>query len=192
MPEEPAGGTGKDRLDVLVEQIVGRRGRVLAVELSGEDASELVTRLDIALDDARGGAEVRMVLGAACTTAAKAIEQFTSALQLPYQASRGWTDFLERLGDRPVSVRQCVIVSDACRLLAYEDCDRWQELVSDLHGGPYCMGGGWSTLILADHRTGWEHWTFGEAVRDARRDAVGPFILWAAHFGATWNSDPVS
>ncbi|MET7426000.1 hypothetical protein [Dactylosporangium sp. NPDC005555] len=47
--------------------------------------------------------------------------------------------------------------------------DRWHELVDELHGGPHCMGGGWSTLVLADHPYSWEQTPFGSARNAAER-----------------------
>lgn len=154
---------GLDRIDVLTERVAALPGRALRLDLSGDECSELADRLDIVLDDERGGAQVRSVFGAACTTAAKTVDQFVAALQLPYRATRGWTDFLAALGERPASRRSCLVIADACQLLKHEDHDRWRELVQELSGGPYCLGGGWSTLVLADHEASWRHWVFRSA-----------------------------
>ncbi|WP_067832714.1 barstar family protein [Actinomadura kijaniata] len=162
---EDSGRAGRDdRTDALVERVLGERGKMMALEVSGPEVDEFVQRLDLALDVAFGGTVsyvgARMVLGSACTTAAKAVDQIVAALQLPYSAARGWGDLLDALGDRPVSRRECVVVADASQLLRHEDHDRWRELVGALHGGPYCLGGGWSTLVLADHGFAWQDWVF--------------------------------
>lgn len=132
-------------------------GELVALTASAEEVGPLVQRLDDVLD----GADVRMVLGSACTTALKAVQQFVAALQLPYPAARGWTEFLEHLGERPASLRQCIVVTDACRLLKHEDYDVWRELTGTLRGGPYCLGGGWFTLALVDDEYSWQKWTHG-------------------------------
>ncbi|MGK5558401.1 barstar family protein [Actinomadura kijaniata] len=162
---EDTGRVGRgDRIDALVERVLDERGKMMALEVSGPEVDQFVWRLDAALDGAFGhitsDVRVRMVLGSACTTAAKAVDQIVAALQLPYPAARGWGDLLDALGDRPVSRRECVVVADASELLRHEDHDRWRELVDTLRGGPYCLGGGWSTLVLADHRFAWERWVF--------------------------------
>jgi hypothetical protein len=179
--EDAKGDVGQDSIDTLAERVVARarRGRVAAVDLSGDESWELVNRLDIVLDivlgEARGETDVRLVLGSACTTAAKAVEQFVTAMQLPYEAARGWGDFLEHLGERPASWRSYLVVADACDLLKHEDYDRWRELVEQLCSGPSCMGGGWTTLILTDHELMWEDWVFRSAA--AAAPPYGPDLL---------------
>lgn len=165
MRQEP--DPGEDFLDALAGRLTGMPGRPVAVDLSAEDAWELVTRLDSALD--ADGVQTRMVLGAACPTTTEAIAQFVTAMQLPYRASRSWEDFLGELGERPVSQRQCLVVTDACALLRHESFDRWRELVGGVCGGPYCMGGGWTTLVLADREPAWREWVFRSAADTARR-----------------------
>jgi hypothetical protein len=168
---------GKDRYDLLAEEIDAVRGSVRAVNLPGDEAWELTMRLNILMDTGPYDPVVRMVLGSACTTAAKTIEQFVVALQLPYAAARGWSDFLEHLGGWSASRRQCLVVAEACGLLRYEDPDRWQELVYNLYGGPHCLGGGWSTVVLADHESAWEGWEF-QAVADARFRDWRSLLRW--------------
>ncbi|WP_433475626.1 hypothetical protein ACQPZP_00490 [Spirillospora sp. CA-142024] len=176
-------------VDALAERVASRslRGRLAAVDLSGDESWELVNRLDIVLDlvlgDARGCADARLVLGSACTTATKAVEQFVTALQLPYDAARGWGDFLEHLGERPASARSYVVVADACDLLKHEDYDRWRELVERLCSGPSCMGGGWSTLVLADHELMWEDWVFRSAVDAAPPRGLGLLTIGGVRQG---------
>jgi hypothetical protein len=31
----------------------------------------------------------------------------------------------------------------------------WRDLLCHLPGGPYCFGGGWTTLVLADGDADW-------------------------------------
>jgi hypothetical protein len=45
--------------------------------------------------------------------------------------------------------RRCVVVADAQELLAADPPAR-EELLTQLPSGPHCMGGGWSTLVLAE------------------------------------------
>lgn len=132
--------------------------------ISPEDGAwPLVQRLNAILD----GSDVRMVLGSACTTALKAVQQFTAALQLPYAAAQGWTEFIEHLGDRPASLRQCIVIADACQMLKYEDHDVWRRLAEVLPSGPHHMGGGASTLVLVDDETAWGEWAF-RTIADVR------------------------
>jgi hypothetical protein len=147
-----------DHLDAIAARVTRAPGRVMAVVLSGELTTELVGRLDIAYDqvnDWDSEVDICVVLGAASTTAATAVPQFVAALRLPYGAARGWTDLLDHLGDRSVSRRQCVIIADAGRLFVDEDPAMWRDLLCHLPGGPYCFGGGWTTLVLADGDADW-------------------------------------
>ncbi|MFG1866674.1 hypothetical protein [Micromonospora arborensis] len=147
-----------DRLDTLAALIAPARGRVLAVVLPGELTTDLVGRLDIAYDqvnDWDSDVDICVVLGAASSTAATAVAQLVAAMRMPYRAARGWSEFLDALGDRAVSGRQCVIVADAGRLLADEDPALWRDLLHQLPSGPYCVGGGWTTLVLADDDADW-------------------------------------
>ncbi|XRQ03869.1 DUF6416 domain-containing protein [Actinomadura welshii] len=134
-------------------------GQVHAFRLSTEQVQPFIQHLEDTTDDA----EVRMVLGSACTTAARAVQQFVAALQLPYTAAGGWREFLDALGDRPASLRECVVVTDACEMLKHEDPDLWHEAVKALHGGPHHLGGGWTTLVLADDQDAWDNWAFRPA-----------------------------
>jgi hypothetical protein len=147
-----------DAVTALAGRIAAARGKVLALDVPPERYQALVDELDLAAD-----ADVRLVLGAACTTAARTVEHLTAALQLRYEATRGWQDLLEVMGDRPVSLRRYVVIVDAAQLLRHEDRDRWHELVGELRSGPHCMGGGWSTLVLADHPWSWEASAFHSA-----------------------------
>ncbi|MEU8802145.1 DUF6416 domain-containing protein [Spirillospora sp. NPDC048819] len=132
------------------------RGDVLAFKLSTDQMQPFIGRLVDTMDDT----DVRIVLGSACTTAARAVQQFVAALQLPYNAAGGWREFLDHLGERPASLRECVVVTDACQMLKHEDADLWHEAVKSLHGGPHHLGGGWSTLVLADDAFAWDTWVF--------------------------------
>lgn len=136
---------------LLAARTQERKGEVLAFRLSLDQVQPFIGRL-------QHTADVRMVLGSACTTAARAVQQFTAALQLPYDAASGWSDFLGQLGERAAALRQCVVVTDACQMLKHEDTDLWHEAVHALHSGPHCLGGGWSTLVLVDDTYGWDNW----------------------------------
>ncbi|MFB4320009.1 hypothetical protein [Actinomadura sp. 21ATH] len=153
-----------ESIEDLVARVTAERGTMITAVVPAYRVDVLVQRLEMVLDAAFGGAgpdvEVRLVLGSACTTAARAVDQFVAALRLPYAAARGWGDFTDALGDRPASLRECVVVADAARLLEHEDRDLWRELVSRLHGGPHCLGGGWNTLVLADDEYAWQEWAF--------------------------------
>jgi hypothetical protein len=137
-------------------QVAKSWGQMVALNSSAERVWPLVQRLDDVLDSA----DVRLVLGSACTTAMKAVQQFVAALQLPYAAAQSWTEFVKHLDNRPASRQQCIVVADACRLLKHEDHEVWRELTEALHSGPHCLGGGWSTLVLLDEETAWEEWAF--------------------------------
>jgi hypothetical protein len=151
---EPADG----QLRAVAARIANTPGAVVACDLPAGQIQSLVDRVDLESDH-----EVRLVLGAACTTAAKAIDHLVGALQLPYDATRGWIDLLDSVGDRPAALRRTVIVADAAELLKHEDQDRWRELVHQLHGGPHCLGGGWSTVALVDDPWRWKQSWFGSA-----------------------------
>jgi hypothetical protein len=166
MTERPEAGARTDPLEALAEEVAGVHGRPVMVALGGEDVWELVRRLS----SVRGhdiNSEVRMVLGSACTTATRAVEQFVTALEMPYAASHGWADFFDQLGERGVAARQYLVVADASSLLKYEDYERWKELVEYVCGGPYCLGGGWTTLVLADYAHRWDDWVFQAAAEAA-------------------------
>ncbi|GAB3869616.1 hypothetical protein GCM10027610_129530 [Dactylosporangium cerinum] len=137
------------------------RGHFVAVELTHDEFQEFVDEVQTAayVEDA----DLRVVLGAACTTAARTVEHLCGVLQLPYAASRGWHDMLEAIGDRAASLRQFVVILDATDLLKHEEQDLWHELIGHLHGGPSCMGGGWNTLVLADDPCRWEMTPFRTA-----------------------------
>ncbi|MFC5746927.1 hypothetical protein [Actinomadura rugatobispora] len=164
-----------DRVDALVARVMDRPGRAITLNLPPYEVGEFVRRLDIALDKVYGDdvfdIAARLVLGSACTTAAKAVDQFVAALQLPYTAARGWGDFMEALADRPSSRGECVVVADASQLLKYEDFDRWRELVQSLRSGPFCMGGGSRTLVLIDDEFMWQDWAFTSMADIARVEA---------------------
>jgi hypothetical protein len=150
-----------DALQALAVRVAAARGLVVAVELSPDrfqGFTDELERIGFAAE-----ADVRLVLGAACTTAARAVEHLVGVLQLPYDATRGWQDMLSAIGDRAASLRQYLVVADAADLLRHEDQDRWHELVGELRGGPSCLGGGWSTLVLADHPWRWEDSWFRSA-----------------------------
>jgi hypothetical protein len=152
----------EDRLAAIARRVSMEPGEVYAVEVPGDEVPDLVHRLRTAY---AGEVDVRVVLGAACPTAIRAVEQFVAALQLPYPAIRGWADFLGYLEDRPAALRQCVLIADAAELLKHEELDRWRELVAGLHNGPEFLGGGFSTLVLADHELMWAQSTFDAAGR---------------------------
>lgn len=139
---------------VLADRVQQKRGTMLALALDPPEVRKFIEHLDWTFD----GPDVRMVLGSACTTVARAIPQFVAALQLPYDAAFSTDDFFDHLDD--VSRRRCIVVTDACSLLKYEDVDVWADFVLSLYGGPYCMGGGWSTLVLVDQPHAWEDWAF--------------------------------
>ncbi|XVQ06466.1 hypothetical protein ACQP1W_27835 [Spirillospora sp. CA-255316] len=166
MTDSPEAEAHRDPLEVLAEEVAGVHGRPVVVDLGGEDVWKLVLRLH-ALRGHDFNSEIRMVLGSACTTAARAVEQFVTALELPYAASQGWTDFFDQLGERGVGARQYLVVADASSLLKYEDYERWKELVERICGGPYCLGGGWTTLVLADAAYRWDDWMFRATVEAA-------------------------
>jgi hypothetical protein len=159
-----------ERLDEFAARIVAARGRVHALDLAAWESSSLIERISWAAGD---GVNVALVLGAACTTATKAVDQFVAALQLPYSAARGWADFLESLGNRASALRQIVVVADAAQLLKHEDVERWQELVAELRDGPRCMGGGWNTLALVDHEVMWAQSVFGSSAGAQAAGTVG-------------------
>ncbi|MFF5234817.1 hypothetical protein [Dactylosporangium sp. NPDC000521] len=155
-----------DALHALVTRIASARGKVVVVEVPPDRVQDLVDELQAAAYEDE--ADVRLVLGAACTTAARAVEHLAGVLQLPYAASRGWLDLLGAVGDRAASLRQCLVVADAADLVRHEDEDRWHELVAALSGGPSCLGGGWNTLVLADHPWRWEDTPFRSAANAQR------------------------
>src|SRR5262249_7221200 len=107
---------------------------------------------DLVRDD---NIDIRIVVGRACTTAARAIEHLVAALQLPYSAATSLDDFVVALGDRPSALRQIVLIGDAARFLVDEPTQTWRLVVDRLVDGHRCMGGGWSTLVLIDSA---EHW----------------------------------
>jgi hypothetical protein len=150
----------EDRLAAIARRVSMERGEVYAVEVAGDEVPELVNRLRSAFADE---VDVRVVLGTACTTAIRAVEQIVAALQLPYPATRGWADLLAHLDDRPAALRRCVVVADAAELLKHEDLDRWRELIARLHSEPDGLGGGFGTLVLADHELMWAQSTFDAA-----------------------------
>jgi hypothetical protein len=157
---------GPDDLTPVVERICGRKGQVCALDLSPLLLQDLLSAMPLVEGD-RPVYEIdtRLVLGAACTTAARAVDQVVAALQLPYLASRGWEDMFQQLGDRAASHRSYVFVADAGELLRYEELQLWHRLVAELRGGPYCLGGGWTTLVLVDDGYGWSRSRFGTAAR---------------------------
>jgi len=134
-------------IDDIAAQVRLRRGQVVTVELAGPDASRLCDELDIALDDGREP-YVYFVLGRACRTREQAAVHFTAALRLPYAAAAGWDEFLIALGAGAASARTCVVVADAQELLA-DDPEARADLLIHLPSGPHCLGGGWTTLVLA-------------------------------------------
>ncbi|MGI5179033.1 hypothetical protein ACQEVZ_22135 [Dactylosporangium sp. CA-152071] len=168
-----------DALRGLVARIAAARGKVVAVELPPDRFQGLVDELRVAAYEDE--ADVRIVLGAACTTAARTVEHLAGVLQLPYAASRGWLDMLEAVGDRAASLRQCLVVADAADLVRHEDEDRWHELVGALFGGPYCLGGGWNTIVLADHPWRWEGTPFRSAAQAQERAETGRRSMHGEH-----------
>jgi len=149
----PTGGQNGDVLDEIAARVKAERGKVVAISLSGADVTKLVYELEPALDTGWDAVpDVRLVLGAACRTMHETIAQFVVALGLPYEASLGWDEFISGLGDRAASSRQCVVVADAQLLLADEPAAR-DELLYFVPSGPHCLGGGWSTVVLADSTT---------------------------------------
>ncbi|OLT10894.1 hypothetical protein BJF79_25335 [Actinomadura sp. CNU-125] len=160
-------------LDPLIARVIDECGEVVIMELDADRVEELIQRLGPALDAALGDefteVTVRIVLGSACTTAAKAIDHFVAALQLPYGATQGWTDFREALDDRSAKA-ECVVVVNASQLLKYEDYDLWQELVDNLHHDQRsgCLYRGWNTLVLVDTPNGWSEWAFRSYTAEER------------------------
>ncbi|TDC59020.1 hypothetical protein E1200_32615 [Actinomadura sp. GC306] len=138
----------------LAAQVQRNRGKCLALRLSTDQVQPFIDRLRWTTDDA----DVRMALGSACTTAIRAVQQLTAALQLPYNAASGWHEFLDALDERPAALREYLVVTDACQLLKHEDADLWHEAVRALHSGPHHLGGGWTTLILLDTPDAWHTW----------------------------------
>ncbi len=156
MPAQP------ECLDRLGRQVVNGVGRVVALDLPGPSPGyqELLDHLAVILDL---DTEVRLVLGRACATAARTIEQFVAALQLPYGSAASWEEFLREMGGgRPVWPPECVLVAEAADLLKDEDA-LWHGLVRSSCHPPSCLGQP-KTLVLADRRDRWERSAFGSAM----------------------------
>jgi hypothetical protein len=151
-----------ERLRPLGARVTGALGTLVSVELPERDFPGYQALLDHLAEILDADVEVRMVLGRACTTAARAIDQFVAALQFPYEAARGWNDFLAEFGERPVSPPLCVVVADAADLLKHEDPDLWSDLVSRVYHPRSCMSHP-NTLVLADFPYRWERSMFGSA-----------------------------
>ncbi|MFI5914258.1 hypothetical protein [Dactylosporangium sp. NPDC051541] len=133
----------------IAKQVDARPGQVVTVALGGADATELVHALDVALDDGRDIApEVHFVLGRGGRTREGTIAQFVAALRLPYAAAEDWDAFIYQLGEGSVGSRRCIVVADAQELLA-DDAEAREELLFHLPSGPHCLGGGWTTVVLA-------------------------------------------
>ncbi len=149
----------------VVERVLAAHGQAMAVATDGppDDVIEGIRNKAQYLDEGNHTVETRLVLGSACTTAARAVDQFVAALQLPYRAARGWLDLFDALGDRSVSLREIVIVADAADLLRHEEPELWYELAANLHARPRCLGGGWSTVVLIDMSFRWDQSRFGSA-----------------------------
>lgn len=149
----------------LADQVLAVRGGLVAVSLDDEPDALIDAIRDQALDLGEDHREVhvRLVLGQACRTAHQAVPHLVAALQLPYAASRGWSDLLGALSDRAASRREVVVVADATDLLRHEDLDTWRELVRSLITPYLCLGGGWQTLVLVDDAGRWAHSRFGSA-----------------------------
>jgi hypothetical protein len=142
-------------IEEIAARVEGRPGQVVSVALAGPGVTRLIYELDIVLDTGTGYAvepAVHLVLGRSCRTRAEAVAQFVAALRLPYAASLGWDEFIYELGEGSAASRRCVVVADAQELLAADPPAR-EELLTQLPSGPHCMGGGWSTLVLADSTT---------------------------------------
>ncbi|MET7397070.1 hypothetical protein ABZS66_26650 [Dactylosporangium sp. NPDC005572] len=139
----------------LVARITKSPGALIALAVHRYEYDDLLGELR------RSDVAVRMVLGGACTTAARTVDQLSVALQLRFAASRGWGDLLDEFGERPVSAREIVVVVDACDLLRHEEPELWGELLTLLRDGPRCMGGGWTTVVLLDDPYRWEQSRFG-------------------------------
>jgi hypothetical protein len=159
----------------LVDRALAVRGGLLAVSLDEEPDAFLDAIRDqaLGLGDGHREVHVRLVLGQACRTAHQAVPHLVAALQLPYAASRGWSDLLEALSDREVSRQEVVVVADAADLLRHEDLDTWRELVRSLFTPYLCLGGGWQTLVLVDSTDRWARSRFGSAA-DAEAAAAHP------------------
>jgi hypothetical protein len=149
----------------LADRVLAVRGGLLAVTLDDEPDPLVDAIRDRALDLSDGHREVRvrLVLGRACRTVHQAVPHLVAAFQLPYVASRGWSDLIEALDDRATSRREVVVVADAADLLCHEDLDTWRELVRSLFTPYLCLGGGWQTLVLVDSDGGWALSRFGSA-----------------------------
>ncbi|MET7423629.1 hypothetical protein [Dactylosporangium sp. NPDC005555] len=151
-------------LNLFAERVIATRGRTIIADLAQGHFEELVFELDEALElGAEDRIDIRFALGAACTTVARTIEHLTAALQLPYRATRSWSDFVGDAGDRSASLNQWLVVYDAADLLRYEDEDRWHELAAALGSESRSMGGGSSTLVLLDEPGRWERSRFSSA-----------------------------
>jgi hypothetical protein len=175
----PAAATDLERagrVDAAATRVLRTFGGVVALDLDSDLVQPFLDRVDLDLDEDR--TTVRLVLGAACTTAARAVDQFVAALQLPYPATRGWEDLLDYLGDGSASRRMYVVVADAAGLLRYEETDVWHGLVAGVKSGPHCLGGGFTTLVLLDGDHEWSSSRFGsaaateEAAKDGWRHAA--------------------
>jgi hypothetical protein len=154
---------GPDELAGLVERVSSRKGQAYAVELGAHRLQDLLHRIELTDVEPGGDVDVRLALGAACTTAARTVDQFVAALQLPYPASRSWEDMFDQLGEGGTSRQLYVFVADAGELLRHEEPELWHRLVDGVRGGPYCLGGGWTTLVLVDDEYGWSRSRFGTA-----------------------------
>lgn len=141
-------------------RVLAACGDVLALDLGADHLQPLLDRLDLEIEER---VTLSLVLGGACTTAARTVDQFVTAMRLPYAASRGWADLLDHLGDRPVSRREYVLVADAADLLRFEEPELWYRLLFEVAAGPFCLGGGWTTVVLVDDGYGWSRSRFGSA-----------------------------
>jgi hypothetical protein len=152
-------------VSALVERVTSRKGQAYGVELGAHQLQDLLDRVELTETEPGAHAEtdVRLVLGAACTTAARTVDQFVAALQLPYAAGRSWEDMFHQLGEGGTGRRRYVFVADAGELLRHEEPELWHRLVDDVRGGPYCLGGGWTTVVLVDDEYGWSRSRFGTA-----------------------------
>jgi hypothetical protein len=120
---------------------------VVTAELTAAQLQTFVDDLPLAHPSAYDDVEVRLVLGAACATRSATVQQLVAALHLPYRAAASWEHLLDALTDRPAALRECVVVADPDMVLPDDAAGR-EEVLHHLHGGPYCLGGGFGTLVL--------------------------------------------
>jgi hypothetical protein len=147
----------------IAERILASYGSMLALELPSVAIQSVLEQLWSSDRVVSDNVDIRIVVGSACTTAARAVEHLVAALQLPYSATTSLDDVLDALLDRPSALRQIVMIGDAARFLVDEPLALWHRVADRLVDGHRCMGGGWSTLVLIDSADHWRASRFGAA-----------------------------